>query len=340
MSIQQLRAGRTLSEEEIEALLPQYHIGTLILQYRPGGGTANANAFITTEDGHYLVKRRNPMYSAEAYVAFDHRLMEHLSLRGVPAPLAERTRAGSRWLVHNGSIYEMYRRVPGSPHDPGSIPQIRAAGKALAGFHKAVRDFSPPPGKEWPRYRDPEVVRVAVQRAWDRLRPLLSAEDASYLLEQVEMVCTCLPDQRYQALPKLVVHGDYHPANLLFLGDRLSGIFDLDWATVQPRILDLADGIVFFAGERSGPMLDNDITSLTQTWRPSAPRTGAFMEAYLEAEELSAEEVDALPLMVRALWLSCRVEGMEKVRHDRRPAYLLEGLLEPLRLLDRMDRLY
>ncbi|MCC6731000.1 MAG: phosphotransferase [Chthonomonadales bacterium] len=329
---------RDLTAEEIAAVLALYDVGRPTGAVASGGGTANANAVVETPAGRFFLKRRNPKYARPEYVAFDHRLMEHLAARRVGTPLACPTSAGERWLTLDGAVYELYPFVAGEPHDRRSLAQIAAAGTALAAYHRAVRDFAPPPGKAWPRYRDPRAIRSGLDAVRGEVQALLAPADTRYLEAQVTLLERGLSDARYAALPRTVVHGDYHPGNLKFAADRVVGIFDLDWATVQPRVLDLADGTVLFAGVRDSDIDDADIVSLTQTWRPSAERTRAFVEAYLAGQPLAAEEHEALPLFVRALWLSCRVEGMAKVAVERRAPYLVEGLLEPLRRLDAMEK--
>lgn len=327
-------ASRRMTPEEIAAVLLRYGISSAAEPPRHGGGTANSNAVVQTDRGPLFVKRRNPRYSAEGCVAFDHRLMEYLAPRRVGTPLALETLEGARWLRLEGAVYEVYPWVSGEPHDRRSVQQVAAAGRALAAYHEAARHFQPPPGKEWPRYRDPALIRDGLHEVEAQVAAALTAPDAQYLRRQVVAVSLGLTDERYHSLPKLVVHGDFHPGNVLYRNDEVAGIFDLDWATVQPRVLDLADGLMLFAGERDAEIDDADIVSLTQTWRPSHERGRAFLEAYLEREALSDEEMRALPLFVRALWLSCRVEGMEKVPEGARVAYLLDGLLAPLRAMD------
>jgi homoserine kinase type II len=332
-------ARGSMAAEEIAAVLAHYDVGAVAATVTHGGGTANTNVVLSTQRGEFFLKRRNPSYAAEGYVAFDHRLMEHLAPHGVGTPLALVSRAGTRWIRLDGRVYELYPFMPGHPHDRRSLAQIAAAGRALAAFHRAVRDFEAPPGKEWPRYRDPCLISDGIEAAREQIVRALSAADMAYLEGQARLLDEGLSDARYGSLPRLVVHGDYHPGNVKYQDDRVTGIFDLDWATVQPRVLDLADGIVLFAGERDSDIDGADIRSLTQTWRPSPARGRAFMEAYLETEQVTQHEMEALPLFVRALWLSCRVEGMAKVDPDRRIDYLLDGLLAPLRCLDAMDRL-
>jgi len=238
-----------------------------------------------------------------------------------------------RWVRINDDVYEVFHYQPGGPHDRHSLPQIASAGRALADYHRAARDFDPPPGKEWPRYDDPRLIREGIAAIEPDLRATLGADDLDYLMAQVALLESELPDERYHSLPKFVIHGDYHPGNMKFIGDEVAGIFDLDWATVQPRVRDLADGIFLYAGERESDIDAADIFSLTQTWRPSIERGSVCMAAYLAAETVTGEEADALPLFVRARWLYCRVAGMVKVTPERRIGYFVTGLLEPLRAM-------
>ena len=331
---------RDFATDEIQAILGHYDFGPLLETPGPGGGTANANLRITTTSGTYFLKRRNPKYSDEGFVAFDHALMEHLAPHRVGTPLAVSTRHGKRWLRLGDDVYELFPYHPGGPHDRHSLVEIASAGRARAAFHRGVRDFAPPDGKNWPRYDDPRLIREGIEDIDAKLARWLCPEDLSYLLDQVSLLDRELPDERYQSLPKLVIHGDYHPGNLKFLHGEVSGIFDLDWATLQPRLRDIADAIFLFAGERASDIDASDIFSLTQTWQPSAERARVFMDAYLASEKLSDHELAALPLFVRARWLYCRVAGMVKVTPAQRAEYFVTGLLQPLRALDRMERLF
>jgi len=325
--------SRDIPADTIEAILAHYDIGPLIAPPNPAGGTANANVRITTAAGEYFLRRRNAKYAAEPFVAFDHALMAHLTRHGVPTPREVLTRDGLGWVRAGDDVYELFRYRPGVAHDRNSLPQIAAAGRALAAYHQASSSFRPPPGKDWPRYDDPRLIHEGISAIGAELRHRMSARDLEYLTAQVILLQRNLPDARYHALPRLVVHGDYHPGNLLFGNDEVVGIFDLDWATLQPRARDLADGIFLFAGERDSDIDASDIFSLTQTWRPSRERALVFMNAYLGEAGLSADESDALPLY-------CRVAGMVKVAPERRIEYFCSGLLEPLRALGAMQALF
>ncbi|MFQ6099123.1 MAG: phosphotransferase, partial [Armatimonadota bacterium] len=143
-----------------------------------------------------------------------------------------------------------------------------------------------------------------------------------------------LPDALYASLPACVIHGDYHPANLKFRGDEVVGIFDLDWATLQPCARDLADGLLFFAARRRTDIDDRDIASLTQAPQIDIERSLVFVDAYLQCGSIENAEIAALPEFMRARWLYCRAAGMAKVEPPRRVAFLLNEIEGPLRWLD------
>lgn len=323
----------SIAPEEAEAVLARYDVGRIV-GLAPGGGTANASLRVRTERGEWFLKRRNPKYADPAFVAFDHRLMEHLAPFGVGTPLAVVGRDGARWTTDGASVYELYPFHAGEPFDPDSTAQIAGAGRALAAYHAATRAFVPPPGKAWPRYQDPARIREGWDAMAGELATLLPPDDLRYLGGQIAALETGYPDSRYGALPRLVVHGDYHPGNVLTDGDRVCGIYDLDWATVQPRVLDLADGVFLFAGRRASPIDASDIVSLTQTWTPDLPRWRAFVDAYLETETVADAEWEALIPTVRARWLFCRIGGRVKLPAERQAAFVADGLVGPLRALD------
>lgn len=327
-----------LSSETVAEVLARYAVGGMTAPPQHGGGTANANVTVETQTGKYFLKRRNPKYARREYVAYDHRLMEHLAPFVLGTPLALPSHEGERWLEWEGSVYELYPYQEGDAIASLSSAQVASAGVRVAEFHQATRGFHGPAGKEWPRYQDPARIREGIQEMGNALKELFSPEDWAYLWNRVELLEKEYPDSRYHALPKTIVHGDYHPGNLKFRGDAVVGVFDLDWATEQPRLLDLADGVFLFAGQRQTAIDAADIVSLTQTWIPCPERTQVFMQGYLSRETVTDEEWAALPWAVCARWLFCRVAGRLKLPEERRIDYVVDGLLTPLRALDALPK--
>jgi Ser/Thr protein kinase RdoA (MazF antagonist) len=138
----------------------------------------------------------------------------------------------------------------------------------------------------------------------------------------------------YSRLPHTVTHGDFTLANILFLGGRVSGVFDFDWARWAPRVRDLADGLFFISGQRRTPLVASDIWSLTEAVELSVPRVECWLDSYEAVSPLADRELACLPLALAARWLSVRVEGMAKVPEADRLRFALANLREPLDWLE------
>ncbi len=149
------------------------------------------------------------------------------------------------------------------------------------------------------------------------------------------MVMKRTPDERYWALPQVVVHGDYQQANMKFQAAQIVGLFDFDWVSRQSRLIDITDGLMFLSGQRPEAINPADIYSLTQSFEFCWPRMRAFLRPYLAQHELTSEEGICLPDLIRARWLFCRLEQMHrKIPREDKLTFLLPGVTGPLAWLD------
>jgi aminoglycoside phosphotransferase (APT) family kinase protein len=79
---------------------------------------------------------------------------------------------------------------------------------------------------------------------------------------------------------EIVVHGDYAPYNLVFSGDQVVGIFDLDYARPGPRTYDLSYAVYRFA----------PLASAHDGWG-TIPERGARARLFCESYGLDACDV-------------------------------------------------
>ncbi len=338
-----------LSEDEARRVLPQWEVGQFVGLPRERGGTANPAVVVDAEAGRFFLKRRNPRYSAPEMLRHDHALMEHLAGKGLPTPLAVPTCEGARWAEVEGQVYELYPYMPGEAHDPENEAQLPEAGRRLAEFHRAASDFEPPAGKEWPRYHDPRNSVAGLEWAEELLRgqdgPTRSGRsreealrEVRALLELARRLAHEFGDEEYWSHPVVLVHGDWHPANVKYRGERMCGIFDLDWATRQPRLVDIADGVMYFAGRRPGGFEATDIRTLTRAFTLDERRTRVFIEGYRTEGTVEAEELRWLPAYLLARWLYSRLDPMRrKIPEEEAVDYLLEGVWGPIAEIQGFD---
>lgn len=337
-----MAAATTLDVGEAREVLAHWGLGVRSRQLVPGSGTANASVIVELPQERLLLRRRNPRYARPDWVCFDHALFAHLRSRGLPAPEPVPGPAGRGWLQRGNAIYELFRYVEGQQHIPGNVRELADAGRLLARIHLATTDFTPPAPKPWPRFHDPMLPREGLRDLLAQVRAHGEQEDRVALLRRAEELADALaerlPDDAYWSLPQAVVHGDYHPANLKFREGRVVGLFDWDWASRQPRMVDVADGLLFFCGVREEPVRAGDIWSLTAGFRLERERVRVFGSAYAQELTPTSEELCALADLMRCRWLYCRIDAAQrKVEPECRVEFFTRDLELPLSGIDALE---
>jgi homoserine kinase type II len=109
------------------------------------------------------------------------------------------------------------------------------------------------------------------------VRPGLCAEIAKEL--------DALEQSWPRALPDGVIHADLFPDNVFFLGDRLSGLIDFYFACDDLLAYDLAVCLNAWCFEADGSY--------------NVTKGRALLSGYFETRPLTAEEVEAMPLLAR-----------------------------------------
>jgi len=329
--------GTTLHAQEAVTVLRRWGIDTSPEDVAPGSGTANASAVIRSPHGKLMLRRRNPRYARISWVRFDHALLRHLAADALPVPRGVEGTLGQAWLREGESVYELFEFIDGDQHRRGDLEELSAAGEALSRVHRSGLSFDSPVEKPWPRFHDPKELPGWLEPPAQEA----TGEDAAVIEEALGLahdLVERLPDEAYRGLPHTVVQGDYHPANLKFRGGEVAGIFDWDWASRQPRMVDVADGLLFFCGERRTPLVAGDIWSLTEAFSIDLGRVERFLAAYQAVSGLSAQERRALPDLMRCRWLYCRADAARrKVNPERQVEFLTRDLMLPIRSIDAIE---
>ncbi|WP_208748868.1 aminoglycoside phosphotransferase family protein [Arthrobacter sp. PM3] len=125
------------------------------------------------------------------------------------------------------------------------------AAAASAGELRPVRQWCG--GQQWPA-----VVDRIIQPL-DRATRTAAGRVVANVLEAEAGVETAL------------VHGDFGPHNILWRGDQLSGVIDLDNACIGDPALDLAPLIGSFGSARVADIANRDLRSRARTHRASLP---------------------------------------------------------------------
>jgi Ser/Thr protein kinase RdoA (MazF antagonist) len=332
--------GSPMSEGDWVGILAHYDVGR-IAQLQPGGGTAAPKVLLVTDRGRYLLRQRSHRSSSEDVTAFDHAVIEAVADAGLPVVRPLPALTGQTWVRREGLAYELFPFVDGlESFHQGDRGEIESAASILARFHEVTSTLTLPGRKDWPReHRAASMVQTLEKEIARSPGSGDQQSMASYILSAEHRLCAKLQDTIVAALPSVITHGDYTPANVRFRASAIGGIFDFDWASRQARLVDVGEALQYFACRRSASIDADDIWSLVQTWQPEPGDMQAFLAAYQALRPFDEREAAALPLFMLETWLGIRVRAMRKVPAEQRLLLLTRGAGGPLVWLEENAKL-
>jgi homoserine kinase type II len=315
-------------EGEFEQVLQAFGLGPLRAACRIQQGFVNQNWRVETDRGRYFLKRRHPDLSQPLLIGAQHELMRELRGAGFPAPAVVPTLRGESFLALEGRIYEVHQFIQGQPYDHDRPQHLEVAALTLAHYHRYVEG----------------LTLQALCRPGDLYSPALLKENLSHLIEAWGVAAdpdlvqvtegleghTTRLEARYAQhgpLPQLIIHGDYYAGNLLFDDDRIVGVVDYDKARWQPRVVELAEALIYFASPRPG-----HLQHLVYPGYLRREVFTSFLQGYGRVITLDEEEVGALPDIIVCIWLQVSLQRLAEKRE--RPAQAQEALNEVLMLAE------
>ncbi|MDX9972776.1 MAG: phosphotransferase [FCB group bacterium] len=187
---------------------------------------------VTTTAGKFLIKtyRRDP-FVLDA-LRFQHRLADHLAKNNLPVAEIAVARDGKRIIEKDDWAIELQQFVEGEPMEV-SGETLAVSAEALGKFHEVCRDF-PRPERDVRMWRFSEVPRAHFAKLFERAR---QEGDEKRAIQHCNHIALFLRDasealnldSRSQFETGLI-HGDWHGGNLIFRGERLAAIVDLEFA--------------------------------------------------------------------------------------------------------------
>ncbi len=246
-----VRGGAHFSSEELVRVLSHYDVG-IVHRVRPleAGNRRAAKVVVEAERGSFLLKRRPRGADEPARVEFAHAVQRHLTARSFPVPqLLETSTEGRTLLNLDKHIYELFHFVEGSRYD-GSLEATREAGRQLAVFHRDLRDLDAPGAPTEGCFHGDPIVRqnltkLASEKGADPARRMQAVADA--LLMRYDKSSVRVNRLGFDTWKQQVIHGDWHPGNLLFSDHKVRAVVDFDAIRISPAVTDLANGMLQFS---------------------------------------------------------------------------------------------
>ena len=334
---------------EIRRVLDAYPLGEVTgIQEFPAGSRQAPKVRVSSTEGEYLLKRRVARSELVERAIFNHGFQLHLEGCGVPVARLVGTRRENRsMLLEDDRVYELFEWIDGR-RLVKAAPEVRNAGRILGRLHEAGSSFHPPKTSDLAGFH----AATSVSLAFDRLGSAILAADVSLDAQAVsdrvgDLRCR-LEQAREQVeaagwgdLPRQPIHGDWHPGNLLFTPSSptlrqpgvVRAIVDFDASRIEPRIVDLANGLLHFA-------MRSQRDRSPAEWPPSLSpdRIRAMIEGWREASgtTLSLESEVLPPLMIEALIAESIVPIARSGTFAGVPGFAFLGMvLEKVRWIER-----
>ena len=264
-----------VAADELAEFLSRYDIGELLSYKGIAEGVENSNFLLHTSRGSFFLT----LYEKRVAIGdlpFFLGLMGHLAGHGINCPQPVKMRDGATLGTLAGRPAAIIDFLEGVwPRKP-TAAHCAAVGQVLARMHLAGRDFPMTRANAlsvsgWRPLFDQAASRADTLQ--HGLRRLLSDE-----LDHLEKAWP-------KDLPDGVIHADAFPDNVLFLGERLSGLIDFYFACHDILAYDVAICLNAWCFEPDHAF--------------NVTKARAFFNAYGRERELSEAEAAALPLLAR-----------------------------------------
>lgn len=302
-------ATATFEAGEIGIVLSHYDLG-VVESITPivRGSRRSPKLGIVAESGKYLLKRRAPGRSSVDRVRTAHAIQLLLRERGFPAPAIVRARSsGTSYVQLRETVYELFEFIPGASCS-GTAADAEDAGRMLARFHETAtvaRTYLDPTRGG---YHDALGVRTGLCRfgsagVADETDDESDEEERrrviDFLLASYEAASATVRSAGWVHWPEVVIHGDWHPGNLLCRQERVVAVIDFDSVRLGRRMADVANGALQFSILAAGAPWE---------WpdRLDEDRLRAFLRGYEEVAVLTpAERAVLTGLMTESLIAEC-----------------------------------
>jgi len=301
--------------QELIEVLSHYDLGELAEFEKNERGFVNTSFAIQTLADGVTTKRFFRKYKVgvkEEELLFEHSVVERLVACGSP-PVARiaRTRQGRTFVVRtegeNPVFYAIFDYLPGDDRYTWVAPhctrtELVSAARVLAQFHSAVSDLLPAGKRSEARIAEllPQLslyVAECLSRSKGSAFDQYLCEHQELIQESITQMLGVLNEPDVRELPQLVVHCDYHPGNLKFEGEQVSGLFDFDWSKIDARCFDVGLALWYFTaaweGEHDGELRVDELETFLAAYQEA-------LSSLLGIGPLSAIELKYLPDMIAA----------------------------------------
>jgi len=310
------------SKDEIEDVLGKYEFSNYQICKVLKGGNSD-NILLKTSKGMKVLKK---YFWSLPSILFEHSIIQKLSEKRFPTPQLVLNQNGLSWTQLGDNHYAIYEYMKGfCPLDfyipfKAKIRYANHAGALLAHLHEILEGFVPK-GRKMIGYKE-DGSKLRQDLSWhlklidqySMTLPMKMGFDKEYrfFLDIKDQIKKGLIEalrhfeKNSDQLPKIVIHGDYSPKNMLIDLQGITSVLDFGDANLNLKVSDIARGVSTFA--REGKHGINEKLSST------------FFKAYQIKGTLSVKELSIIPDLIQGRYLNSifwKIRKLEKVLKSR-----------------------
>ena len=264
-----------VSDDALRQFLADFDIGDLVAFRGIAEGVENSNFYLQTDSGAFILTLYEKRMKADD-LPFFLGLMAHLESHGIACPQPVQDKNGAQWSMFKGRAAAILTFLNGISLRKPQVAHCQAAGATMAALHEAGKDFA---------LTRPNALSVA---GWQELAAATVTRAEAVQGGLGALITTSLTELEAgwpSGLPQGVIHADLFPDNVLFTGDRLSGVIDFYFACNDMLAYDLA------------VMLNSWCFEIDGAYNVTKGR--AMIAGYRGARQMSDAEIAAMPLLMR-----------------------------------------
>ena len=300
------RRFEQIAPDDLAAVLRRYDLGS-VTNMTPftRGSTRAPKLRLATDAGEFLLKCRAPGQDDPEAVAFTHGVQIHLQNHAFPtAGLIGTVPDKQSMVVHNDRTYEMFHFVEGDRYDGTEAGAVQA-GMMLATLHRLLvdhRDSYDPPSLGYhmvPGFdRSVQGMPAKIHAAEPDTDEATISSTCEQLRKAYHVASGRVEAEGFAGWPLGLIHGDWHPGNLMFYAGQVTAVIDFDAVRLGPRMIDIANAALQFSMRRGGV---DDLDQWPDDFRLEAIK--GIVRGYLLCADpvLTRKELAAMPwLMIEA----------------------------------------
>lgn len=267
-----------VTRSQLEFFFDRYTLGRVIKFEGITNGIDNSNYFVDTTQGSFVLT----LFETLSLDELPHfmSLMTRLANYHIPCPRPQLDKQANSLRLLNNKPAAIFKRLSGTAIDVPTRSHCQQLGLQLAELHDCTQN-----------YHFPITSNIVdeCKTLFQQIATQITATDRLLIEDELRFQTQYYPD----SLPSGVIHADLFKDNVLFEGDKLSGILDFYSAGTGALLLDLAITV-------------NDWCCDNGTLNPS--KVTALLSAYEALRPLHAQEKQHWQTLLRVaalrFWLS------------------------------------